>query len=115
MANSKVSARKESQILRELTLILNRDFQNDYLNAITISEVRLSRDNSTAKVFYSFIPYGESFTPRHVEHALNDAHKTIRMHLASKLKMRSVPDLLFVYDTSLQNANRIEEILKTLS
>lgn len=110
--NHKMIARKEERILRELTLILNREFENPHLNAVTISEVRLSRDNSQAKVYFSFIPFQNNLTRTKVEHALRDNQKTIRMLLASRLEMRSVPELIFEYDTVLQKANRIEAILK---
>lgn len=110
--SNKITARKEERILRDLTLILNRDLDNPYLNAVTISEVRLSRDGSQAKVFFSFIPFHTGLTRPQVERALNDNHKTIRVMLAKRLEMRSVPDLVFAYDTVLQKANRIEAILK---
>lgn len=110
--NHKITARKEERILRELTLILNREFDNPHLNAVTISEVRLSRDNSQAKIYFSFIPFQNTLTRHQVERALIENQKTIRMLLAGRLEMRSVPELVFEYDTVLQKANRIEAILK---
>lgn len=115
MPNHKILARKEENILRQLTLILNREFDVKELNAITISEVRLSKDGANAKIFYSFIPFSEDMVIEAIEKALIDNHREIRMHLASKIDLRIVPELSFVYDTSLQNANKIENILKEIN
>lgn len=115
MGNNKISARKESLILRELTLILTREIPNPVLNAISISEVRLSKDNATAKVFYSFISFNDRINQASVNQELYEQHKKIRMMLAKKIKMRSVPELVFIYDVSLQNANHIEGILKEVN
>ncbi|PPE05500.1 30S ribosome-binding factor RbfA [Williamsoniiplasma lucivorax] len=115
MGFNKISARKESTILRELTLILTREFQNKCLNAISISEVRLSKDNENAKIFYSFIAFDPSINEASVAEELAINHKKIRHLLAGKIQVRAVPELQFVYDTSLANANHIEEILKKVN
>ncbi|ATZ18698.1 ribosome-binding factor A [Williamsoniiplasma somnilux] len=115
MGNYKISARKESLILRELTLILSRELQNPILNSISISEVRLTHDQELAKIYYSFIVFTNSdITLEKVTEELEKHHKKIRRLLAAKVKMRAVPDLEFIYDTSLDNANKIEKILNDL-
>jgi ribosome-binding factor A len=112
MKNPKVQGRKESTILRELTLILTRETENKTLQSVSISEVRLTNDNEKARIFYTFINFqGQNLTEQNVAAALEDNKKKIRMQLAHKLNMRSVPELEFVYDKSLDNANKIEQIL----
>ncbi|WP_031543174.1 30S ribosome-binding factor RbfA [Mesoplasma photuris] len=115
MANNKIQARKESLILRELTLILNRQMEDELLKAISISEVRLTNDSELAKVYFSFIAFNEDITLDAIEDQLELRHGKIRKLLASKIQMRAVPELQFIYDTSLDNANRIEEILKKVN
>ncbi|WP_026389509.1 30S ribosome-binding factor RbfA [[Acholeplasma] multilocale] len=115
MANPKIQGRKESLILRELTLILNRGMENDILRSISISEVKLTSDAELAKVYYTFLAFsGENINEKIVAEELELNHKKIRMLLARKVNMRAVPDLKFIYDTSLDNANRIEKILSDL-
>ncbi|AVP49068.1 30S ribosome-binding factor RbfA [Williamsoniiplasma luminosum] len=115
MGFNKISARKESTILRELTLILTREFSNQFLNSISIHEVRLTRDNEIAKIFYSFLAFDPSIDKESVAEELEIHHKQIRKILAGKLQMKFIPELNFVYDTSLDNANHIEEILKKVN
>lgn len=114
MANQKVQARKESLILRELTLILNREMDNEILKAVSISEVRLTNDSELAKVYYTFLAFNPEINQESVAEQLELNHKKIRMNLARKIQVRVVPDLQFIYDTSLDNANKIEKILKDL-
>jgi len=115
MKNPKIQGRKESLILRELTLILTKEIDNQVLKSVSISEVRLTNDNDTAKVFYTFLQFSnQNLTQENVQHALEVSKKRIRMLLAHKLKTRTVPDLEFIYDTSLDNANKIENILKKI-
>ncbi|WP_339021592.1 30S ribosome-binding factor RbfA [Spiroplasma endosymbiont of Atherix ibis] len=105
--------RNQSTILRELNLILQREFPDcEYLNSLIIHEVRLSNDMSHAKIFYSFLD--SSADQKAVQAEINENLKEIRMILASKVEMRNVPELTFEYDKTLENANKIEEILKEI-
>nr|VZR98102.1 Ribosome-binding factor A [Mycoplasma feriruminatoris] len=112
MANIKTQKKKESLLLRELNLILQREIKSEVLKSVSIVETRLSADNSHVKIFYQFIPIPEDLTIQTIEEELENKLKEIRMILASKLDWRTVPELTFVYDTSLDRANQIDKILK---
>ncbi|ATZ21615.1 30S ribosome-binding factor RbfA [Mesoplasma tabanidae] len=115
MANHKIKGRKEATILRELTIIIEREMKNDILRALSIAEVRLTNDSEIAKIYWSFLPLNNEITKELISSELEENKKTIRMKLAHKLNTRTVPDLFFEYDTSLENANRIEEILNKVN
>ncbi|AUM62572.1 30S ribosome-binding factor RbfA [Spiroplasma monobiae] len=113
MPNDIKIERNQSTILRELNLILQREFPDcEYLNTLTIHEVRLSNDMSHAKVFYSCMDTSADLAD--VKAEIDENLKEIRMILASKVEMRSVPELTFEFDKTLENANKIEEILKEI-
>jgi len=112
MKNPKVQGRKESMIARELTLILTKEVDDSILKAVSVSEVRLINDNEVAKVYYSFIAFSnQTINQKLVQTHLEEKKSLIRKLLARKLAMRKVPDLSFVYDDSLDRANRIDQIL----
>jgi len=112
MKNPKVQGRKESIISRELTLILIKEIDDVILKAVSISEVRLINDNELAKIYYSFIAFSnQTINQNIVQTHLEEKKNLIRKLLARKLEMRKVPDLTFVYDDSLDRANRIDQIL----
>ncbi|WP_339029362.1 MULTISPECIES: 30S ribosome-binding factor RbfA [unclassified Spiroplasma] len=113
MANDIKIERNQSTILRELNLILQREFpDSEYLNSLTIHEVRLSNDMSHAKIFYSSMDVNSN--KDEVKTEIEENLKEIRMILASKVEMRSVPELTFEFDKTLENANKIEKILKDI-
>ncbi|AHI52741.1 30S ribosome-binding factor RbfA [Spiroplasma culicicola] len=113
MANDIKLERAQSTILRELNLILQREFpDSEFVNSISVHEVRLTNDMSQAKVYYSSMDSEANLGD--IEEELKEYAKEIRMLLASRVEMRSVPELKFEYDKSLENANKIEEILKEI-
>ena len=78
---------------------------------VTVSEVRISPDLSTAKVFVSIFP---SEKADEVMGILNENMRVIRGELGHKVasQLRIVPELTFLLDTSLDYAQHIEELLK---
>ncbi len=77
--------------------------------AITVTEVRVSPDLGNATAFV--IPLGGGDVPSVVE-ALNRAVPFVRRQLGKAVKLRRLPTLDFVADTSFDEAGRIEELLK---
>ena len=78
---------------------------------VTVSEVRISPDLSSAKVFVSIFPSGKSAA---VMDILNGNIRVYRGELGHKVasQLRIVPDIYFLLDTTLDYAERIEELLK---
>ncbi|KAF5295706.1 hypothetical protein FQA39_LY12879 [Lamprigera yunnana] len=90
---SKVHGRKESLILREITLILEKELNNEILRNLSIAEVQLSKDSQLAKIYYSFLAINEDINLETIEFELDRNVKRIRMILAHKLKSRTVQNL----------------------
>ncbi len=78
--------------------------------AITVTEVRISPDLGNATAFV--MPLGGNDVPGVVE-ALNRAAPFVRRQLGKAVKLRRLPALDFVADTSFDEAGRIESLLKT--
>ncbi len=78
--------------------------------AITVTEVRISPDLGNATAFV--MPLGGDDVPGVVE-ALNRAVPFVRRQLGKAVKLRRLPALDFVADTSFDEAGRIEALLKT--
>ncbi len=78
--------------------------------AITVTEVRISPDLGNATAFV--MPLGGAHVPGVVE-ALNRAAPFVRRQLGKAVKLRRLPTLDFVADTSFDEAGRIEDLLKT--
>lgn len=78
---------------------------------VTVSEVRVSPDLSSAKVFVSIFP---SERASEVMNILNENIRVYRGELGRKVasQLRIVPDIYFLLDTTLDYAQHIEELLK---
>lgn len=102
--------RLESLALRELSLILRKDAKNNYLSNITITEVRITKDLSYMKIYYTFY----QGKVENYQAALEECKGYLRSQLAKKLNARKMPDLIFVHDEALEYGNKINEILSKL-
>lgn len=78
-------------------------------NFITISEVKTAPDLYNARVSISFFDEGKD--NKEILKVLNESKGYIKRELAKKMKIKRIPDLIFVEDKIDQNANRIEELL----
>jgi ribosome-binding factor A len=99
--------RLEGIIRKEVSLILMSEVKDPTLKWVTITDVQLTKDYSTAKIFVTF-PQGQNNLMENLEKAKG----FIRSSLGSKLKVKKIPSLVFEVDDSLERGNRIDEILK---
>ena len=80
-------------------------------NVLTITGVSCAPDLSTAKVFYSFFGKGDK---KEIAKGLKNATGYMRSQLARSLNLRQTPDLIFVYDESIENGAHIEKLLEQI-
>ncbi|WP_338966534.1 MULTISPECIES: 30S ribosome-binding factor RbfA [unclassified Spiroplasma] len=111
MANKIKIEKMQSLIARDLTLIMQREIRDEILNTLSINAVKLSNDLGHAKVYYSSLL---SKPELELTNVVQEYKNEIRSKLAHKLEIYCCPDLEFIYDHSLDNANNIETILQKL-
>lgn len=99
-------------LLKEISHILQFELKNPKLGFVTVTDVQCTKDLSLAKVYVSFL--GKQDRNDAGLRVLNQSKGFIRSNLAKKIKIRKMPDLIFVQDHSLEQGNRIEKILKDI-
>ena len=77
--------------------------------SITVTEVRMSPDLKTAKIFV--IPLGGKDTEKVID-KLKEFSFVIRKVLSKKIVMKFLPKLYFVKDDSFDYAEKIENLIK---
>ncbi len=77
--------------------------------SITVTEVRMSPDLKTAKVFVT--PLGGK-NKENVIHKLKEYSFVIRKVLSKKIMVKFMPKLFFVNDDSFDYAEKIENLIK---
>lgn len=96
-------------IKAEISHILLRQIQDPRLQNVTITDVEVTKDLHLAKVF--FVRMGERECSDDTKEGLRSATGFLRRELGKKVKLRYVPELMFVYDKSFAYGDRIERLL----
>ncbi|GAA4876088.1 30S ribosome-binding factor RbfA [Ferrimonas pelagia] len=98
------------QLQRELAMVMMREIRDDRLGMVTVNEVEVSRDMGYAKVFVTFLNDDADEVKKQLE-ALIELAPMIRTLLASRLKLRVMPEIRFQYDKSLVEGIRMASLV----
>ena len=98
---------------REISNILQCDLKDPKLGFVTVTDVQCTKDLSVAKVYVTFL--GKQERNDAGMRILQKSKGYIRSTLAKRIKIRKMPDLIFIQDTSLEKGNKIESILKNMN
>jgi ribosome-binding factor A len=103
-------ARIADQIQRELAELVRVEMRDPRVGAlVTLTGVELSRDQSHAKVFFTVLG-----SPSDVDAALEGLRRAagfLRSQLAHRLTTRTVPELSFEYDESVERGARLSRLI----
>ncbi len=101
------------RIRQELSELLTRGAVHDPgIGFITLTRVQVSPDLQHARVFYTSL--GDEKARRETALALDRATPFFRRHIGGRLRLRRVPELEFRFDQSIEQQDRIEQILRDL-
>ena len=104
--------RVADQIRGELAWLLAREVHDPGVGFVTLTRVQVSADLQIARVFYTAI--GDEAARKKSGRALERAAPFLRRQVGSRLRLRRVPELTFIYDDSIAGQDRIEQILNEL-
>jgi ribosome-binding factor A len=110
MMGYKRTDRVGDQIRMEIAEILMRRVKDPRVGFVTVTGVDLSADLKHAWVYLTVLAEGEQEAETMA--ALGRACGFIRTELGRRLKLRSVPDLTFVKDTSVDRAMRVLNLIE---
>ena|SRR5690242_9133229 len=103
------AARIADQIQRDLADLIRLEVKDPRVSLITVSAVDMSRDLSHAKVYVTSLARDQD--PQSTVHALQHAAGFLRSQLAHTLKLRTVPQLEFLYDASVERGIRLSRLI----
>ena len=102
--------RVAQMIQRRLAEIIQTEVKDPRLpRLITVSAVSVSKDLAYAKIYITF--FGDKADVAEVLEILNKASSYLRTVLARSIKLRTVPSLKFVYDTSIETGNHLQNLI----
>ncbi|WP_445946057.1 30S ribosome-binding factor RbfA [Shewanella sp.] len=98
------------QLQQELAVILQRDMKDPRIGFVTVNDVDVSRDLSYAKVFVTFYEEDLTLVEQKIA-ALTAAAPYVRTLVAGRMKLRVMPELRFIYDSSLVEGMRMSNLV----
>ena len=97
-------------IRRELVLLLKKETKDPRLQTVVITDVIVTRDLTSAKVFFSV----DEPSQKVVASLLSKASGFFRTSLSKSLDLRHTPSLSFIYDTAPNTGAKIDDLLSKL-
>ncbi len=100
------------QIQVELSELLLREVRDPRLGFVTITQVNVSADLSIARVNISC--FGDENEQKESLRALKHAAGFLRTAVSKRIRMRTMPQLIFHLDHSMAHAEEVQRTLKSL-
>jgi ribosome-binding factor A len=97
------------QMQRELAALIRDGVKDPRVGMVTVSAVEVTRDLAHAKVFVTVL--GDEKARRDTMTALASAAGFLRHGLGQRMLTRTVPQLRFVYDESIEHGTRLSALI----
>lgn len=102
--------RISDQMQRELAELIFRELKDPRLGMVTITSIEVSRELDHAKVYVTVMPTANANPAQSIE-ALQHAAGFLRHELGRRMKIRTIPELHFLYDETLERGNRMSALI----
>jgi len=103
------SRRIAEQLQRELSDIIRLELKDPRVGMITITDVEVTSDHAHATVYFTLL--GEGSRIEEAAQGLQHAAGYLRSQLARRLTARTVPQLQFKYDPSVERGARLSQLI----
>lgn len=97
---------------QEISQIILQELKDPRIGFVTVTQVEVTRDLSSAKVFVSI--FGDDEKIARTWAGLNSSLGFIRREIGHRIRLRVTPELKFVLDKSLDYSDHIQKLLLQL-
>jgi ribosome-binding factor A len=104
----KRSERVAGSMRRELAQLIQMEVKDPEVGFIGLSDVEVSRDLGHAKVFITVFEPDKAASSLK---ALNKAAGYLRRRLSQEMRIRSVPELHFEHDASVETGHHMDSVI----
>jgi|SRR5215207_5204837 ribosome-binding factor A len=91
--------------------VLREEIRDPRVSAVTITAAKVTKDLRQARIYFTILG-GGSDNKDAVLAGLKSALGFIRSKIGKRLNLRYVPSIEFLYDESVDQAERIDKLLK---
>lgn len=110
MQPSRRPQRLALQIQQEVSLLISRKMKDRRIGIVTVTGVHMSPDLRHAKIFISAME-GTEGEKEETLGILNRARGWIRRELGHKIRVKFLPDIIFLYDISQDYGEKIDRLI----
>lgn len=104
------SQRVAEVIHQEVSRLIQFELKDPRLGFVTITAVDVSKDVQHAKIYFTVI--GDEQARKDSGRALESGAGFIRRQLGRVLRLRTIPEIQFLYDKSIDYGNHIESLIR---
>jgi ribosome-binding factor A len=98
---------------REVADILERKVRDPRISTtVTVTDVEVTKDLSFARIYVTVM--GDPAVREQVMKGLAAAIGFVRHEVGERLTLREVPEMRFIYDTSLDRGQRVDDLLRKI-
>jgi ribosome-binding factor A len=107
--------RVADQIQRNMAELIQMELGDPRLGMVTVTAVEVTKEFESARVFFTVLgkELGDNSQIEETAAALNHAAGFLRSALAKRLKLRTTPKLIFVYDSSMERGNQLTDLINS--
>ncbi len=98
------------QLRRELAQLIRNEVKDPRVGDVTVLDAEVSKDLGHARVYFSVLP-GQEGDVEACTQGLQRAAGFLRRELGRRLRLRSIPELHFVYDATEDRAHHLESLI----
>lgn len=102
-------ARIADQVQRELAELIRTELRDPRVGMVTLTGVEVSGDQSHAKIFFTVL--GAESVAKEALEGLQRAAGFLRTGISRRLSTRSVPELHFEHDESVERGMRLSKLI----
>lgn len=97
------------QIQRDLAELLRLEVKDPRIGMVTLTDVEVTSDYAHAKVFFTLL--GDANQIAAATEGLSRAAGFLRHELGHRIKLRSIPQLHFIHDESVERGARLSQLI----
>ena len=102
----------EVDLQREISFIINSKVKDPRVGFVTITGVKLSSDYHYMDIYFTLLDEKEDLAS--CLKGLNACSGFIKKNIQARIKLKTMPKIKFIYDSSIENGLRINRIIEEL-
>lgn len=99
-------------IKEEVSRIVQGELRDPRIGMVTITDAEVSADLRHARMYFTVL--GDDRARQECQEGLASASKFIRGEIARRVQLKYIPEIVFEFDSSLDHAMRVEELLNQI-